>query len=91
MNGCGDGIDTEGAEHVGGSRDRDRVPITEQMPRRCGPHGVASITWRHIQAAVGLAVTFIGIRSRRPWPMHTSTYSVLNVSVGRVNRSAAHK
>jgi hypothetical protein len=29
--------------------------------------------------------------SRRPWAMNTSTYSVLNVSVGTVNRSAAHR
>ena len=51
--------------------------------------GVASITWRQTQAAVGLVVTFTCTNSRRPWAMNTSTYSVLNVSVGTVNRSVA--
>jgi hypothetical protein len=36
-----------------------------------------------------LAVTFTCTNSRRPCSMNTSTYSVLKVSVGTVNRSAA--
>jgi hypothetical protein len=53
--------------------------------------GVASITCRQTQAAVGLAVTLTCTSSRRPWAMKTSTYSVLKVRVGTVNRSAAQK
>src|SRR5207302_830961 len=37
------------------------------------PHGVASISWRHTQAAVGLAVTLTCTSSRLPCAMNTST------------------
>ena len=47
--------------------------------------------WHQTHAAVGLAVTSMCTSSRRPWAMKINTYNVLNVRVGTVNRSAAHK
>jgi hypothetical protein len=67
----------------------DCIPIAEQMARFLA-QGVASMSCRHTQAAVGLAVTLTCTNSRRPWAMNTSTCSVLNVSVGTLSRSAAY-
>jgi hypothetical protein len=50
---------------------------------------VASTSCRHTHAAVGCAVTAIWTTSRRPCVMKNSTYSVRNVTVGTVHKSAA--
>jgi hypothetical protein len=47
------------------------------------------MSWRQIQAAVGLVVTFGWTSSRRAWWTKASTYSVRKVSVWTVSKSAA--
>ncbi len=83
-NGRGDGVDTDASGPPAEVAAVDGISIAQQMPR-------LAITWRQTQAAVGLAVRLTCTSSRRPWAMNTRTYSVLNVSVGTVNRSVAHK
>jgi len=61
-----------------------------------GLHHVTSERPDHLRSfappqAVGLAVTLTCTSSRRPWAMNTNMYSVLNVSVGTVNGSAAQR
>ena len=72
-------------------RSRGRRPRRDPAARTVGwrPHAVASISWRQTQAAVGWAVTRTWTSSRRSWVMKNRTYSVRNVTVGTVNRSAA--
>ena len=88
VNRRGDGVDASGASAEVAVR--EGISIAQQMPR-CASPGVASMNWRHTQAAVGSAVTFRCTNSRRPWAMNTGTYSVLRSvwaqSAARVIRS----
>jgi hypothetical protein len=53
---AGDGVDTDASGALAKVAAIDGIAIAEQMPWRV-PQGVASITCRQTQAAVGLAVT----------------------------------
>ena len=89
-NGRSDGIDADALGTCAEVAAIDGISISEQVAWLVA-QGVASISWRHTQAAVGLAVTFTCISSRRPCAMKTRTYSVLKVRVGTVSRSAAQR
>src|SRR5437899_4881037 len=82
INGCSDGIDTDSPGALAEVAPVDRIPVPQQMAW-LGAQGVASMSCRHTQAAVGLAVTLTCTNSRRPWAMNTSTCSVLNARWGR--------
>jgi hypothetical protein len=63
--GRGDDIDTDPSGPLAEAAAVHHGAIAEQMA--CvGAQGVASITWRHTQAAVGFAVMFTCTSSRRP-------------------------
>jgi hypothetical protein len=71
-NGSGDGVAADALGTCTEVAAVDRIPIAEQMAR-LGAQGVASISCRHTQAAVGLAVTFTCSSWRQPCAMNTST------------------
>ena len=86
----GDRVDTDAPSALSKLAAVDGIPITDEMAWFLA-QGVASMSCRHTQAAVGLAVTLTCTNSRRPWAMNTSTCSGLNASVGMLSRSAAHR
>jgi hypothetical protein len=63
----------QSGRHVPGSRDRTPRSDHGADGAACYPQGVASVTWRQTQAAVGFAVAFTCTSSRRPWAMKTRT------------------
>ena len=64
-----DAVDTDAPSTLAKVPPIRGVSIAQQMPWRVSP-GVASISCRQIQAAVGLAVTLTCTSSRRPFVTH---------------------
>lgn len=86
----GDGVDPDALGSLAEIAPVDGIPIARQVARTV-PHGVAAISWRQTQAAVGLVVTFTCTSSRRPCATKRQHVQPLERWVVTVNRSAAHR
>ena len=88
--GRGDGIDADPSGSLAEVTSVDRIAITQQMAGFLTPgRRLDELTPHPGGGRVGGHVDMHQLR--RPCAMNTSTYNVLNVNVGTVNRSAAHR